>query len=89
MDNEKTFKQVQNFLASIPVKTSLDDKFGPELAQVLQEGFTFINQFYLDFESKADGKEPLLNMLMLNMNNYIDVNDAKSLIPLTKDRVRD
>ncbi len=50
-----------------------------ELLQVVKDGFEFINQFYLEFESKRHATPACLNLLRLNYDNYLDVNDDSKI----------
>ena len=66
-----TYKQILNYLASIPIKVnSKSNAFDKDLAQVLKDGFQFIHNFYLELDAKSEAKPTLLNMLMLNYDNF-------------------
>jgi hypothetical protein len=45
-----------------------------------------MKKFYLDFKSKKDAAPAFMNMLMLNYNNFLDVDDEKKIQPLTKEK---
>lgn len=68
---EQTFKQVLFYLSSIPVKLNQDGTMIPELQQVIKDGMEFINQFYLEFESKKEAFGSILNLTRLNYDNFL------------------
>lgn len=82
---EQTFEQVLAYLSTIPVKysdaegTTVDS----ELSQVIKEGFEFINNFYLEFEEKVVAQPAVLNLLMLNYDNFLEANDETKIEKLT------
>ena len=72
------------YLSSIPVK-QVGGSFHPALSELLKDGFEFINAFYLEFKSKRLAQPALLNMMMLNYDNFLDTNDDAKITLLTKD----
>ena len=76
-------------MSEIPVKlTPGSQEFDSELKIVLTEGMDFIRAFYLDFESKRDAFPAIINMFMLNYDNFLEVSDDKIQL-LTQDRARE
>lgn len=61
----RVYNQLPNFIAALPIPSnaSKNQKITEEQAEVMRDSFTFIQKFYLDFESKTDGKPALLNLL--------------------------
>lgn len=55
---------------------------------MLKEGMDFIRAFYLDFEYKRDAFPAVLNMFMLNYDNFLETNDDKIQL-LTQERARE
>lgn len=49
----------------------------------------FINNFYLEFDSKKDAFSAILNLLQLNFDNFLDMNEDAKVQLLTKDRARE
>lgn len=49
---------------------------------------TFINSFYLEFDSKRDAFPAILNMLQLNFDNFLDTNDDSKVSLLTKESAK-
>jgi hypothetical protein len=87
--SKESMSSVLFSLASIPVALSSNNRFEDSLAQVLKHGFTFIHSFYLEFNNKKDACPAILNMLMLNYNNYLDVDDDKKIQLLTKEKAKE
>jgi hypothetical protein len=50
---------------------------------VIKDGLDFINKFYLEFESKRDATPACHNLLMLNYDNFLDINDDARIQQLT------
>jgi len=73
----------------MPVKLNKDGIFNAELAQVIKDGFSFIGSFYLELDSKKESVPALLNLLMLNYDNYLDIDDNKKISPLTKQKTKE
>ena len=46
---------------------------------MISEGLTFINQFYLEFNSKRDATPAVLNLMQLNYDNFLDINEDGKL----------
>ena len=62
----------------------MNGSFDAELSQVVQEGLEFINNFYLEWDSKRVAQPSVLNLLMLNQDNFLDVNDDNRIQELTE-----
>ena len=58
------------------------------MQQIIREGFRYINNFYLEFESKQSAKPAVLNLLMLNFNQYLDVNDEAKIFTITYEKAK-
>ena len=56
---------------------------------MIAEGFYFINNNYLEFDSKKDAVPSILNLLMLNYNNFLDIEDDKKIKPLTVQKAKE
>jgi len=71
----KVFDQVPPFIASLPIPSiaSKTEKISAEQAEVMRASFAFVHKFYLDFDSKSDGRPALLNLLQLTYNNGQDL----------------
>ena len=71
----KVFDQVPAFISILPIPSiaSKTEKISPEQAEVMRAAFAFVHKFYLDFESKSDGRPALLNLLQLTYNNGQDL----------------
>jgi hypothetical protein len=82
---EQTQLQVLSYLSSIPIKAQPGDgaTLDTETLQVIKDGFTFINNFYLEFESKRHATPSVLNLLRLNYDHFLDINDDSKIVPLT------
>lgn len=90
----KVYTQIPAFIAALPIPplSAKLAKMPDELAAVMRDSFTFIHKFYLDFESKKDGKPALLNLLQLTYNNTLDLGvsaGADEVAPLSNAYVRD
>ena len=84
----KVYDIVPMFIECIPVPAA-KEPISAELAQVMKDSFTFIHKFYMEFDSKKDGKAALINLLQLSEGSSevsVGVNDLKDL---TNDYVRD
>ena len=79
----QTVEQVLFYLQSIPVKTASPETLDAELAKVIGNGMTFINQFYLEFSSKKDTTPAVLNLAQSNFDGWLDVNDDAKLHNVT------
>ena len=82
----KVYEQVPDFIAMLPIPSisSKTEKISAEQAEVMRDSFTFIHKFYLDFDSKSDGKESLLNLLQLTQNNGNDLGVSCTLGEIPK-----
>jgi len=76
------------YLSSIPVKVNKDGILIDDLKSIIREGMEFINNFYLEFNNKKDAFPAILNMLMLNYDNFIDANEESKIQLLTKEKAR-
>jgi hypothetical protein len=65
------------------VKSANPEVLDTELAKVIGDGMTFINQFYLEFPSKKDATPAVLNLTQNNFNGWLDVNDDEKLHNVT------
>ena len=65
------------------MKANADGLLDKELLTVIKDGFDFINQFYLEFESKRHASPACLNLLRLNYDNFLDANDDSKILLLT------
>lgn len=91
----KVLTNVPAFIAQLAIPsaaTSLKKKVLPaELAEFMKLCFTFLAKFYLDFETKGDGRESLCNLLQLTNNGGLDLSvsapEAEVLV-LTPEYVR-
>ena len=81
--SEQTQEQVLFYLSSIPVQSASLETLDKDLQQVISDGMTFINHFYLEFNSKRDATPAVLNLMQLNYDNFLDVNDDAKLQVLT------
>jgi hypothetical protein len=86
--SSSAFEQVLEFYQDISIKTNAKKAFEPEMAQVVKDGFAFIHKNYLEFDEKRDARQALLNLLMLNNDNYTDINDDSKIVIFTKEMVR-
>ena len=48
----------------------------------------YINNFYLEFDSKKDAFSSIINLTGLNYDNYLNINDLSKIQLLTKDNAR-
>mmetsp|Transcript_34907 Transcript_34907/g.53570 ORF Transcript_34907/g.53570 Transcript_34907/m.53570 type:complete len:481 (-) Transcript_34907:50-1492(-) len=93
MPTSKIYEQILPFIECLPVP-SISAKpatIGPELAEVMKDMFTFIQKFYLEFDSKKDAKQALLNLLTLTYNNGMDLSVSTAhdeVIPINNDFIR-
>lgn len=90
----KVYTQIPAFITALPIPSQLAKpaKLPEELAAVMRDSFTFLHKFYLDFESKKDGKPALLNLLQLTYNHTLDLGvgaGADEVTPLSTGYVRD
>lgn len=90
----RVYTQIPAFIASLPVPplTSKPAALPADLATLMQHSFKFIHQFYLDFDSKRDGRAALLNLLQLTYNATLDLGvsaGSDEVIPLSTAYVRD
>lgn len=90
----KVYTQIPAFITALPIPSLLPKpaKLPDELAAVMRDSFTFLHKFYLDFESKKDGKPALLNLLQLTYNHTLDLGvgaGADEVTPLSTGYVRD
>jgi hypothetical protein len=61
----KIYSQILKFIEYLPIPSleSKNLKISGELGKLMNGCFQFIHKFYLDFESKRDGRQALLNLL--------------------------
>ena len=81
--SRQTVEQVLFYLQSIPVKTANPETLDAELAKVIGNGMTFINQFYLEFSSKKVTTPAVLNLAQSNFDGWLNVNDDAKLHNIT------
>ncbi len=86
--SDQTYYQIIAYLSSIPVKTGKDGKLIDDVQTIITDGMTFINSFYLEFDSKRDAFPAILNMLQLNFDNFLDSNEDNKVQLLTKDSAK-
>ena len=58
----------------------------------MRDSFTFLHQYYLDFDSKRDAQAPLLNLLQLTFNGLLELSvsaPAEVVKPLTALYIRE
>ena len=77
------------YLSSVPIKTNPDGSFHSEVAQVVKQGFEFINNFYLEFNEKHEAQPAVLNLAMLNYDNFLDVNDDNKIREMTTEYAKE
>lgn len=85
----QTLYQVLFYLQSIPVKSIDGQTLDSELAEVIKQGFEFINTFYLEFDTKHDAQASVYNLLMLNYDNYLEAGDDSNIRVLTEQIARE
>lgn len=73
--NTRVFKQIPAFIAKLPIPAPAKCTKGlpPDLGELMKFCFEFLAKFYLDFESKGDGRNALLNLLMLTNNGGLEL----------------
>jgi hypothetical protein len=77
----KVYDIVPLFIENLPIP-SLGEIISEEQADVMRDSFSFIHKFYLEFDSKKDGKPALINLLQLSYDKAyvsIEMNEVKSL----------
>lgn len=77
----KVYELVPQFLECIPIP-GVKEPISGEQADVMKEGFTFIQKFYMEFDSKKDGKAALINLLQLTQGGSdvsIGIDEVKDL----------
>lgn len=74
----------------IPVKLTKTGSLAPELGQVMKHGFACLQTHYLEFseEWNLETCAALLNLLMLNYDNFLTLAENKSVELLDKDVVK-
>ena len=87
--SKQTFAEVLFYLSSIPVRAKPDGTLDGDLAQIVKQGFEFINTFYLEFNSKHEAQPAVHNLLMINYDNFLDVNDDGKIREMTVDYVKE
>lgn len=90
----EVYNQIPAFITTLPIPSQLAKpaKLPEELAAVMRDSFVFLHKFYLDFESKKDGRPALLNLLQLTYNHTLDLGvsaGADEVTPLSTGYVRD
>ena len=58
----------------------------------MRDSFTFLQKFYLEFDSKRDARPALLNLLQLTYNNSFDLSvstERNEICQLTHTYIRD
>mmetsp|Transcript_32159 Transcript_32159/g.31477 ORF Transcript_32159/g.31477 Transcript_32159/m.31477 type:complete len:103 (-) Transcript_32159:74-382(-) len=85
----ETLDIMKYFLSNLPVQKDSQGKFEENMALLLQSGFTFTHNFYLDYSNKNEMAPAVFNMLQLNYNNYLDVNDDKLIQLLTTQKAKE
>jgi len=66
MPTSTVYSQILAFMASLPIPSRYSKegaKLTDEQAKVMKVCFAFIHKFFLEFESKQDGRAALLNLL--------------------------
>lgn len=65
MPMSNVYSQMLNFIEQLPIPsfTSKTEKLSDEQAGVMKSCFEFIHKNFLDFETKSEGKQALLNLL--------------------------
>lgn len=73
--NSRVFKQIPAFIAKLPIPAPAKCAKGmpPDLGELMKHCFEFLAKFFLDFENKGDGREALLNLLMLSNNGGLEL----------------
>lgn len=73
--NTRVFTQIPDFIAKLPIPTPAKCAKGlpPDLGELMKLCFEFLAKFYLDFASKGDGRNALLNLLMLTNNGGLEL----------------
>mmetsp|Transcript_6656 Transcript_6656/g.11204 ORF Transcript_6656/g.11204 Transcript_6656/m.11204 type:complete len:314 (-) Transcript_6656:124-1065(-) len=94
MPMSDVLRQVLSFIMSLnlPSINSKTEKVSEEQAALMKQCFIFINQNYLDLDSKRDARPALLNLLQLTYNNTLDLNLSvygDEVMDLDKTYIRD
>jgi len=90
----RVYNQIPDFITTLPIPSiaSKDQQISEEQAEVMRDSFIFIQSFYLDFDSKKDGKPALLNLLQLTYNNTQDLSvstGTDEVMPLSNAYIRE
>ena len=90
----KVYVQIPTFISKLPIPslTAKPADIPADLAGTMKESFKFIHQFYLDFDSKRDGRAALLNLLQLTYNCTFDLGvsaSSEEVTSLSNTYVRD
>jgi len=90
----RVYEQILSFITALPIASldSKDPKVSTEQGAVMHDCFIFIHKFFLEFDSKQDGKPALLNLLQLTSNNCLDLGVSvgeDQIVPLSNSYIRD
>ena len=61
----KVYDIIPKFIEDLPIPCP-SEPISSECADVMRDSFTFIHKFYMEFDSKKDGKLALINLLQLS-----------------------